>query len=102
MARGESVPAEVYDGFFVLPGAMPVWRSFRRLSRGRPIAAFGAPLPIAYRDIRDEAARCACDINPDVIEDILTTLDDLFLELCAANDNKRDRGNQQPSGPTGR
>lgn len=94
MARGERVPPEVREGFYVLPGALPVWRAFKRLSRGRPISFMGAPLPLAYRDIRDEAARCTCELNSHVVEDILTELDDLFLELCAANADIQ-RGNRQ-------
>jgi hypothetical protein len=39
----------------------------------------GAPMPITYRDIRDEAQRCVCSLPVERIELLLTSLDDEFL-----------------------
>jgi len=62
----------------------------------------GYPAPISYRDMRDEAERCKCELSSDVVEDILATLDDLLLELCSRDDDQHNRRNQQPAGRVGR
>jgi hypothetical protein len=93
---------EILNGCFILPGALPIWRMFHRLSRGRGYAFSGNPLPLTYRDIRDAAERCKCELSSDVVEDIFATLDDLLLELCSRDDDQHNRRNQQPAGATGR
>lgn len=67
----------------MLPGAAPVFFWFVRLSRGRAVTMAGQPCPLTYADIRDASQRCVCELPPDTIENLLTDLDDLFLELSA-------------------
>lgn len=84
MARwGERTPRVIWDGCFLYPDAVPIWLSFQRLCRGRNYAQTGHPLPLKYRDIRDEAARHACRLDVEQLEVLLEALDDIVLAFAA-------------------
>lgn len=52
-----------------------------RLSRGRPCTALGSPLPIPYRDLRDELQACSWPDKAQA-ERWITALDDEFMRLA--------------------
>lgn len=82
------------DGCFLLPPLYGIWKSFQRLSRGRDYSSMGPPMPLKYRDIRDEAERCICELPPLTIETLLTTLDDALLEwVNGRRDDRNSRDN---------
>ena len=85
-----ATPDVVLRGCFMFPQVVPVYRSFLRLSRGRPVSSFGHALPLPYRDVRDEAARC--EYEPvDHCETLITECDDALLKHYA---EKRDKPNE--------
>ncbi len=77
-------PETVRWGCFVFPGLVPVWRSFKRLSVTRMHTLMGRPLPLQYRDIRDEAARHG---DSDAVFDRLLLLDQRFRELSTPDED---------------
>lgn len=89
-----NTPAVVLEGCFLYPELAGLWRSFERLSRGRMLNFMGQPLPLQYRDVRDEAARSRCKLPSDTVEDLLTLLDDVFLQ-AVQRDNHRTRDDKQ-------
>lgn len=47
-------------------------------------------MPLSYRDLRDEAERCICGLPAPAVEQLLTRLDDVFLEWAARQHADRD------------
>lgn len=85
MCRLPNPPREIRDGSWLFPAAEPFEASFYLLSRGRDWSPFsGHPMPLKYRDVRDEAERCVCPLPAARIERLLIHWDDAFLAWHAA------------------
>lgn len=95
-------PPVVLDGCFVVPGALPIWQMFERLSRRRQFNFNGDPIPFLFRDVIDAAERCICDLPKTDVEELLEFLDGLFLEWYAARDDSSRRLDKQRGRETGR
>jgi hypothetical protein len=79
----EWTPPEIIEGHALVPACMPLWKAFGRLSRGRAYAVMnGQPLPLTYRDIRDECERCGWPDQPEA-EDIIAAMDALFMRISS-------------------
>lgn len=60
-----------------------MWNAFCRLSRGRAfLSNTGQPLPLTYRDIRDEVERTDW---PDKMqaEEVIAEMDSVYLEIAS-------------------
>lgn len=85
----EAAPKILVDHSWIYGPLQPVWDSFARLSRGRNYSGMGSPLPLTYRDIVDEVARCPWP-HKGQLERWLIALDDEFLSLMAKKAETQD------------
>jgi hypothetical protein len=68
---------------------------FARLHRGRDYTGMGDALPLKFRDIRDAADRCICDLPKPAIENLFEAMDDTLLDWRERNGRRVDNS---PSG----
>jgi hypothetical protein len=83
-----NTPDEILEGQALYPGVMCIWDSFVMLGEGRDFTQMGTPLPIKYRDIRDEAERCDWPFKPEA-ERLIRMLDREYL-MAAAERQKQE------------
>lgn len=77
-----NAPDEITEGYAIYPGLVPIWESFIALGEGRDFSQMGTPLPIKYRDLRDEAERCEWPFK-DETEKLIRMLDREYLAAAA-------------------